>query len=32
MAAGSAVLAFGTYGLAHAAGVAEGIRRGILCM
>lgn len=32
LAAGSTVLAFGAYGLAHAAGVAEGIRRGILCI
>jgi hypothetical protein len=30
--AGVAVLAFGVYGLANAAGVAEGIRRGILCI
>ncbi len=30
--AGAAVLAFGVYGLANAAGVAEGIRRGILCL
>lgn len=31
IAAGSAVLAFGAYGLAHAGGVADGIRGGILC-
>jgi len=30
--AGTAVLAFGLYGLANAGGVAEGIRRGILCL
>ena len=30
--AGVAVLAFGAYGLAHASGVAETIRRGILCL
>ena len=29
--AGSLVLAFGVYGLAHAGSVAEGVRRGILC-
>ncbi|HZQ73834.1 MAG TPA: sulfite exporter TauE/SafE family protein [Burkholderiales bacterium] len=31
-AAGTAVLAFGLYGVASAAGVAEAIRRGILCL
>jgi uncharacterized protein len=33
IAAGSSVLAFGAYGLAHAGGIAEGVRRGImLCL
>lgn len=31
-AAGTAVLAFGAYGLAHAGPLAEGIRRGLLCL
>ena len=31
-AAGGAILAFGVYGVASAAGVAEAIRRGILCI
>jgi sulfite exporter TauE/SafE len=32
LAAGSGLLAFGVYGLAHAGGLAEGIRRGLLCL
>jgi sulfite exporter TauE/SafE len=32
VAAGGAVLAFGLYGVANAAGVADAIRRGILCL
>jgi sulfite exporter TauE/SafE len=32
LAAGAVVLGFGAFGLAHAAGVADGIRRGLLCL
>jgi hypothetical protein len=32
LAAGAIVLGFGAYGLAHAAGIAEHIRRGLLCL
>jgi hypothetical protein len=32
VAAGTAVLSYGLYGVASAAGVAEAIRRGILCL
>jgi sulfite exporter TauE/SafE len=31
LAAGSGLLAFGAWGLAHAEGIADGIRRGLLC-
>jgi uncharacterized protein len=32
IAAGALVLGFGVFGLAHASGLAEGIRRGLLCL
>jgi sulfite exporter TauE/SafE len=32
IAAGGLVLGFGVFGLAHASGLAEGIRRGLLCL
>jgi sulfite exporter TauE/SafE len=32
VAAGALVLGFGVFGLAHASGLAEGIRRGLLCL
>jgi sulfite exporter TauE/SafE len=32
VAAGTLVLGFGVFGLAHASGLAEGIRRGLLCL
>ena len=32
VAIGGAVLGSGIYGLAHAEGLAEGIRRGLLCL
>ena len=31
LAAGAVVLGFGVFGLAHASGLAESIRRGLLC-